>query len=189
MGIFSASKGRWVIHATNLAWDDTGTYQYKTSLVVFARRGLDEGVGYAARTRLSGAARPVATLAMGRVGQPGPARADGFLGASQPGELRIQHRHGLGRARQLRVRAFPPRAPMPRICSAVLLNRKGVWVIGVSWGTTIDPVVGAHKQGKSGGSAKIERMKRRWFPPRWDRHAERPRQRTPLPPAIGQARS
>ena len=31
MGTFSASKGRWVMHATNLAWDDTGTYQYKTS--------------------------------------------------------------------------------------------------------------------------------------------------------------
>ncbi len=31
MGTFSASKGRWVMHATNLVWDDTGTYQYKTS--------------------------------------------------------------------------------------------------------------------------------------------------------------
>ena len=68
------------------------------------------------------------------------------------------------RARQLRARAFPPRAPMRRICSAVWLNRNGISFIGVSWGTTSDPVVGTDKQGESGGLAKIKGTKRRQDP-------------------------
>lgn len=31
MGTFSASNGVWTMHATNLAWDDKGTYRYVTS--------------------------------------------------------------------------------------------------------------------------------------------------------------
>src|SRR5450755_2663672 len=68
------------------------------------------------------------------------------------------------RARQLRARAFPPRAPMRHICSAVWLNRNGISFMGVSWGTTSDPVVGTDKQGESGGLAKIKGTKRRQDP-------------------------
>jgi hypothetical protein len=31
MGTFTASNGRYIMHATTLTWDDTGTYKYQTS--------------------------------------------------------------------------------------------------------------------------------------------------------------
>lgn len=41
MGTFTASNGRYIIHSTNLTWDDTGTYKYQTpkTLVMAGKLG------------------------------------------------------------------------------------------------------------------------------------------------------
>lgn len=41
MGTFTANNGRYVMHATTLDWDDTGTYKYQTpgTLVMTGKLG------------------------------------------------------------------------------------------------------------------------------------------------------